>query len=67
MAKENKEPLYDTRLIERNLRKGRLDPKDYEAYLKKLPDDSNRCEYMEITEETLEDVLGQTKERLTFS
>lgn len=39
-AKDSKEPvpLYDVRLMERNLRKGLLTHKDIEKYMKSLPD-----------------------------
>ncbi|MFH0799702.1 MAG: hypothetical protein V2A66_05930 [Pseudomonadota bacterium] len=42
---------YDLRVIEHRTRKGELDPKEYEAYLKKLPDDEANAEYIEVYEE----------------
>lgn len=41
---------YDTRLAERFLRDGRLDRKEYEAWLKKLPDEEGSYEYIEVEE-----------------
>jgi hypothetical protein len=33
---------YDVRVVERNLREGAIEKKDYEEYLKKLPDISDK-------------------------
>jgi hypothetical protein len=50
-TKETQEREFDLRLIERKLRVGKLDPKEYEAYLKRLPNDEERGEYIEVYEE----------------
>jgi len=38
---ENK--LIDKRVVHRYMEKGRVDEKDYEAYLKKLPDQADQA------------------------
>jgi hypothetical protein len=40
--------LWDVRIVARNLRKGSLNPKEYQKYLKKLPD--VRDKGMEVSE-----------------
>ena len=39
---------YDTRLIDRYLREGKVGRKDFESYIKSLPDDGVRSEEIEI-------------------
>jgi hypothetical protein len=41
---DNKDMLFDRRLIERNLRQGTLTNKDYEKFLKSLPDKEGEYE-----------------------
>jgi len=66
-------PQYDTRILELNLRKGLIDLKEYEAYLKKLSDDENNAEYIEIVDETTADTDAGSEggpdnpEQLTFT
>jgi hypothetical protein len=43
MAKEIANPLFDRRVIERNLRTGAVDRKEYERWLKALDDDSDNA------------------------
>jgi hypothetical protein len=43
--------LYDTRIIERNVKKGLLTKKDYEKYLGGIKDSSGELEVIEITDE----------------
>ncbi len=59
--------MYDTRLLERNLRLGRLDTAEYEAFLKKLPDDEAKGEYMEFKDESVQDPPTPTADQLTFT
>ena len=48
MSKETPDPrLYDVRNIERNLKRGLLTRKDYEKYLKGLPDSKDKAAVME--------------------
>jgi hypothetical protein len=58
---------FDVRLTERALRSGKLDPKDYEANLKKLPDDEARAEYIEVYEEPPAEEVAPSPEALTFT
>lgn len=64
-------PLFDTRIVERNVRLGVIDEKQYEDHLKKLADDENNAEYVEIVDETTADVDAEedasNPERLTFT
>lgn len=64
-------PEYDIRLVEKNMRAGLMDRKDYESHLKGLPDDEANAELIEIADETTEDQNGSDEksnpERLTFS
>jgi len=66
-------PEYDTRLTEQALRRGLLDRKEYEAHLKKLPDDEANAEYIEIVDETTADADTENsgdrdaQESLTFT
>jgi hypothetical protein len=48
----NETLIYDVRLTERNLRSGKLDAKEFNAYLNKLPDDEARAEFIEFEEST---------------
>jgi hypothetical protein len=61
--------MYDTRLLERYLRDGRISLKEYEAHLKKLDDDAANAEYMEIEEETTIEVdsTNAPSDDLTFT
>jgi hypothetical protein len=42
---------FDLRTLEHMLRSGTITKKDYEAYLKKLPNSESNAEYVEIEEE----------------
>ena len=43
MATRDENKSYDVRILERNLRRGQLSRKDYEKYLKSLPDAADRA------------------------
>ncbi len=45
-------PIFDVRLLERNLRDGKITKKEYDDYLKKLDDTSSNAEYIEFEDET---------------
>ena len=66
-TKEREELHFDVRLIEYQKRVGKLDPKEYEAYLKHLPDDEERATYIEVFEEPATDEASSTPEALTFT
>lgn len=57
---------FDMRLIERSIRNGMLDKKDYENFLKTLPDESSKSRYIEVYEEKIEDDSALA-ESLTFT
>lgn len=68
MQKQNDERIFDQRLLEKNLRKGTLNEKDFEKHLKSLPDEAGNADYFEIIEEPKEEKKGTTEEKeLTFS
>lgn len=70
MAKENKmtdEMKFDLRVIERKIGKGEIDSKEYEAFLKKLPNDEAHAEYIDVFEETSGEERTPYFERPTFT
>ena len=66
-------PAFDKRLTKQALRRGLIDRKEYEAHLKKLPDDEAKGELVEIVDETTADVDSEngadrdSEENLTFT
>ena len=58
---------FDLRLVEYLTRVGKLDPKEYEAYLKRLPNDEERAEYVEVYEEHAVATKPADDETLTFT
>ncbi len=48
MATQREMDTYDRRIIERNIRQGRLSPREYENYMKTLEDVSHKA--VEISE-----------------
>ena len=66
-TKKQDEKQYDLRVIERRLSRGQLDPKEYEAYLKSLPDDTAAVEYIEVFEEPPAEELTPCVEEPTFT
>lgn len=48
MATQREMEQFDVRIVERNIRRGRLARKDYDKYLKDLPDVTDKAQ--EITE-----------------
>jgi hypothetical protein len=63
---ENESVKFDVRIADRLLREGKISRKDYEAYLKSLPDEESRGEYVEVFEEE-SDVPTPAAEDLTFT
>jgi len=57
---------YDLRILDRELRDGKISRKDYDAYLKSLPDDESRAEYVEVFEEG-SDIPTPVEGDLTFT
>ena len=51
---ETGESKFDLRVIERRLREGTIEQKEYNDYLKKLPDDADNADYTEFYEEAEE-------------
>lgn len=57
MSKDEK--LYDVRVAERYIKEGRLTQKNYEGYIKKLPDVSDKSEILNIDEEIDEEEIAE--------
>lgn len=55
MAQDTNEKLFDTRIVERNLKKGLVPQKEYETYLKKLPDEKDNFDLVPIEDENAQD------------
>jgi len=67
MTKAREEETYDLRTLEHNIREGAIDPKDYQAYLKTLPNSESNAEYVEIYEEPASTTeTTQPESSLTF-
>jgi len=63
---ESEEVKFDVRLIERELREGKVSRKDYEAHLNKLADDESRGILVELPREG-DDESARPEEGLTFT
>ena len=50
----NEIELMDRRLVERNIRKGKVTAKDFQTFLTDLPDRTDNAEEMEYDEELLQ-------------
>ncbi|MBN1282431.1 MAG: hypothetical protein JXA24_01490 [Proteobacteria bacterium] len=62
---ESTDVKFDLRLIDMELRDGRVKRKDYEDHLKSLPDDEARGELVEVYQEPAQDAAAD--ESLTFT
>lgn len=51
MTKDYNEINFDTRIIERRLKKGLVSQKEYDTYLKQLPDDKDNFDVVPIEDE----------------
>lgn len=51
MTKPKDEQVYDLRTLEQLIREGTIDPKNYQSYLKTIPDCSSNADYVEVYEE----------------
>lgn len=66
-SKTQDEKQFDLRVVEWRMGHGQLDPKEYEAHLKGLPDDEARAEWIEVYEEPPADELTPHADELTFT
>lgn len=48
---QNDEKFYDVRVYERHIKEGNITEKDYENYLKSLPDVSDKSEFLVLEDE----------------
>ena len=67
VSKKVDEHQFDLRVVERRLAKGQLDPKEYDAFLKSLPDDEANGEWIEVYEEPPADELTPHVDEPTFT
>lgn len=51
MSKKLDEAVFDNRIVNRSISRGQLDPKEYEAFLKSLPDESKNAGTIKVFEE----------------
>ncbi len=51
MDKVKEEQLYDLRTLEQYLRRGKVNQKDYHAWLKTISDSATNADYIEIVQE----------------
>ena len=58
---------YDMRLLEYRFRKGVISKKDYDQFLKSLPDSAGNAEYVEVFEEEPAEESGGSGSFLTFA
>ncbi len=47
-ANEQKRKYFDSRVSDRYVKKGVIAPKEFEAYVKALPDDEANCTFVEM-------------------
>ncbi len=67
MTKPKGEQLYDVRTLEQFLRSGKITKKDFEAYLKSLPDSEYKVDYIQVYEEPVSTTdPTQPEGKLTF-
>ena len=66
-TKKSDDRQYDLRVVERRLTKGQLDQKEYEAFLKNLPDEAAGAEYLDVFEEPPAEELTPCVEEPTFT
>ncbi len=59
---DKKNLLFDIRLVERNLKKGVIDQKDYEKFLKGLPDMEGEYEEDSLFSSKLNPEMDQEKD-----
>jgi len=59
MQKGSEKKLFDIRLLERNIRKGIISPKEYEKYLSTLEDSKEYSEEINLEEEPEEQQQGE--------
>ena len=66
MSKSKEELDYDVRIIDRNIREGAVSKKDYDKYIKSLPDVEEKGEPLVFEDEIAEEEaqLGQEQETL---
>ncbi len=58
---------YDMRLLEYRFRKGVISKKDYDQFLKSLPDSADNVEYVEVFEEKPAEENADSGSFLTFA
>ena len=65
MSKSDK--LYDVSVSDRYIKEGLLTQKNYESYIKKLPDVEEKSQVLKIDEDELTDVTEETEEEASLA
>ena len=60
MSKDDK--LYDVRVVNRYIKEGMITQKNYESFMKKLPDVEEKSEILKIEEEEVVDTENSSEE-----
>ncbi len=59
MTKDADPKIFDTRVIDRNIKKGLITKKDYDVYLKQLANDEDNFDLVPIEDENAEGPLSE--------
>lgn len=62
MTKNKEELDYDVRIVDRNIREGKVAKKDYDKYLKALPDVEEKGEPLVFEDEIEEEAQAEASE-----
>ena len=62
MTKNKEELDYDVRIVDRNIREGKVAKKDYDKYLKDLPDSEEKGEPLVFEDELEEEAQAEASE-----
>ena len=67
MTKAKEDQTYDLRTLEQFIRDGAVNSKDYQSYLKSLPNSESNADYVEVYEEPVSTTdPTQPESSLTF-
>ena len=58
---------FDYRLLEQRVRAGKVDKKDYQAFIKSLPDSESNADFIEVYEEEVQEPADLDSLSLTFA
>ena len=67
VTRKTEDNQFDLRVVERRIAKGQLDPKEYDSYLKGLPDDEAHADFIDVYEEPPAEEPTPHVDELTFT